>query len=187
MSNKPFSSKQLINDEKLLEKMLNHFKSINWESDTYIIHGNYVTPKRKTFMYGIKYSYSGITKKPLPFDEKIKWIANQIEKTLGLEKNFFNGVLCNLYQDGDTHISYHTDDEKSLDKTAPIVSLCLGATRKFYLKDIETGVVTKLTHKNGEIITMFPPCQTKYKHSIPKEKKVKDVRISLTFRKFNNQ
>lgn len=164
--------------------MFNYFSKLNWTSDTYIIHGKEVTPKRKTFMYGKDYSYSGIKKDAKPFDKQVLYIARQIEKKLNLPKDYFNACLCNLYEDGEAYLSYHKDNEKEMDREAVIVSLSLGYDRKFYLKNDNTKEVEKFVHKNGEIFIMEAPTQTDWKHSIPKEAKVKETRISLTFRRF---
>ena len=90
----------------------------------------------------------------------------------------------NLYEDGETYLSYHKDDEKEMDMKAPIVSFSLGVTRKFYLKNDESKDVKKLIHKEGQILIMESDTQKEWTHSIPKELKVKDARISLTFRRF---
>jgi len=185
MKDMPFYSLKLDFDEDLLLKMFNYFNNLEWTSDTYIIYGREVTPKRKTFMYGKSYSYSGITKKSTPYDLQIKYIVKRIEEKLDLPNGYFNGCLLNLYPDGDAGLSYHKDDEPDMDLDADIVSFSLGATRKFYLKNDKTSEVVKLNHNQGELLIMQPKTQKDWKHSIPKEKKVKTSRISLTFRKFH--
>jgi len=184
MSDNPFKKISFIEDKFLLQRMFDYFYELPWTSDTYIIHGKEVTPSRKTFMYGKDYSYSGIQKEAVPFDRQITYLARQIERRLNLEENYFNACLLNLYPDGDSSLSYHKDDEPEMDKFAPIVSFSLGATRKFYLKNDETKEVEKIVHNEGELLIMNYPTQEEWTHSIPKEKKVKEPRISLTFRRF---
>jgi len=182
--NKPFYKRVLFKDEELLNKMLIHFSKLDWKQDTYIIHGREATPKRKTFMYGKDYSYSGTKQKSVPFDQKIRYLSREIERELDLEEGYFNGCLLNMYEDGKAYISYHKDDEKQMVDDAIIVSLSLGATRKFYLKNDETKEVEKLIHNKGEILIMEPLTQRDWMHSVPKETKIADTRISLTFRRF---
>lgn len=167
-----------------LENMLYHYRTqIAWTQDSYNFGGKIVTPRRKTFMFGKDYVYSGQVKKAIPYDELTNNIRLYLEGLLGLKEEL-NGCLLNLYPDGEASISYHADDEKSMKSDTPIVVLSLGATRKFLFKDKETKEVIHLEIKNGEILIMHPGCQSKYLHSIPKENKVFEPRISLTFRTF---
>lgn len=180
----PFYIVQMDFTEKELSDMFEHFFGVEWESDTYIFAGRPVTPKRKTFMYGKNYSYSGQNKKAHQFSPQINLLASAIEEKLGVEAGYFNGCLLNLYEDGDAGISYHKDDERQMDKEALIVAFSLGAERKFYLKNDRTKEVEKIASSNGSLIVMEPSAQTDWTHSIPKEKKVKSPRISFTFRRF---
>jgi len=180
----PFYKETLFEDSELLERMFDYFYNIDWKQDTYVIHGKTVTPKRKTFMYGKDYSYSGQTQNSIPFDRQINYIARIIEDKLNLKRGYFNGCLLNLYEDGLSYISYHKDNEKDMIEDSLIVSFSLGATRKFYLKNDETKEVEKLIHNEGEILVMEPLTQKEWMHSVPKESKVKEARISLTFRRF---
>ena len=170
--------------KELLDKMFAYFINLEWETDTYIINGKKVSPARKTYMFGKDYVYSGHKKKAHPFNKQIKFISKKIEEELNLPENYFNACLLNLYPNGKAFISYHKDNEKEMEPEAPIVSFSLGATRKFYIKKDLTKEVIKLSHKEGNILIMYPDCQRLYKHSIPKELKVTEPRISLTFRRF---
>jgi len=179
----PFYKFKLFDDKELLDSMFDYFMNIQWNSESYIIHGKKVTPNRKTFMYGRDYAYSGIQQEGKPFDKQIVYIAREIERKMDLDKGFFNACLLNLYIDGKSYISYHSDDEKDLDPNAPIVSVSLGTTRKFYLKNKETKIVEKLIHNNGEALVMDIGTQKDWTHSVPKETTITEPRISLTFRR----
>ena len=176
--------------ENDLKKYLNHYISLNWEQEIYNFGGKTIIPRRKTYMMGKDYSYSGQTKKSHNFDDTTLIIKSKIEEKLNLYKNYFNGCLLNLYEDGDASISYHKDDESSMPENSMIVSFSLGSTRKFFLKkdkDNEGKRITeKLSIKNGEILIMKNECQKKWSHSIPKEKDIIEPRISLTFRRFKD-
>ena len=169
------------------EKMFEYFKNnIQWTQDEYIIKGKKVKSPRLTAMYGNRdYTYSGQTKKSIPFNKGLKYISKEIEKFLKLPENYFNGCLLNYYRDGNDSISYHTDNEKDMDKEGIIAVISIGAERKFYLKNQKTKEVVKYTLPNLSLAIMNPICQREWFHSIPKEKKIKEPRISLTFRKFN--
>ena len=97
----------------------------------------------------------------------------------------FNGILVNKYMDGNDYISAHSDDETGLDKSG-VVSISYGAERKFRIrnkksKEIMFDEIT--TH--GCILHMGGNFQELYTHEVPIQKKIKEHRISFTFRKHN--
>jgi alkylated DNA repair dioxygenase AlkB len=109
----------------------------------------------------------------------IKYIRDEIITKLGIRPNF---VLVNLYRDGEDYIGYHSDSENNLDQCYPILGVTFGAVRPFRLRDKTTQETYEVLLENGSCVGMFPLCQSKYKHSVPKSKKVKTGRISLPFR-----
>ena len=65
----------------------------------------------------------------------------------------------------------------------PIVTLSFGATRFFDFKSIDGLHKERLTLEAGTMLVMdVEKTQKYYKHGIPVQKKIKDPRISLTFR-----
>jgi len=82
-------------------------------------------------------------------------------------------------------ISWHNDKEAL---NTPVASISLGATRLFRFRDIKEtkGWEYELNLKSGDLVYMKEGCQRKYKHAVPVQKKVKDPRINLTFRQFEN-
>jgi alpha-ketoglutarate-dependent dioxygenase alkB family protein 2 len=97
----------------------------------------------------------------------------------------FNYLLINRYKDGNDTVGFHSDDEIGLDGSAPIACLSLGCTRQFEFKHATNpagkGFVIPL--HPGSLLVMHPPTQTFYKHSLPRSPRVRETRISLTFRK----
>ena len=111
-----------------------------------------------------------------------------------VEKNsneIFDFVLIHLYIDGSSNINYHSDSEA---KNSEIASVSLGATRKFRLRKIgqTKGWDYEFNLKSGDCIYMHKPstknnfigCQSVYSHCVPKELKVKEPRLNLTFRQY---
>jgi alkylated DNA repair dioxygenase AlkB len=95
----------------------------------------------------------------------------------------YNGILINRYADGTDYISAHSDDEKGLGKTSVVISLSIGSTRKFRIRDKFTKKIVLDKYINdGEILIMVGDFQKRYTHEIPKELLVKIPRTSLTFR-----
>lgn len=100
-------------------------------------------------------------------------------------KTSYDYCLCHIYRDGKDDIGWHADRE-SLD--LDIASVSFGATRKFRLrrKDNTKGWDFEYQLNSGDLFHMLPGCQKKYKHCVPKETKVKESRINITFRKFDS-
>ena len=106
----------------------------------------------------------------------------------------YDYVLVHIYPDGNAGINWHNDSEAL---NSSIASLSLGATRKFRLKKIgrKEGWDTEIHLHDGDLIWMHGPdpstgrlsCQNIYYHTVPVEKKVKEPRINLTFRQYEQQ
>ena len=154
------------------------------------VYGKLCDERRLTSMHvrypgeGKKYKYSGTTKKVKPFTEEMEKIAKKIKKKFGIEVDM---CLCNLYEDGTRNIGWHSDNPEDMSSASGgphILSISLGATRKFRLrKKIEpNGWHEELILNSGDLVHMKSLCQKLYKHSVPVEKKVTEPRINLTFR-----
>jgi len=108
-------------------------------------------------------------------------LLNYINEKFNAE---FNGILINKYENGEDYIGKHSDDERSLDKTAGVIALSYGAIRKFRIRNKTDGKMIKdiLTEQN-KIMQMKGDFQKEFTHEIPVEKKIKTARYSLTFRR----
>lgn len=142
--------------------------------------------KRMVCSLGSDYGYSQHITKGHSFD--LYPPLKQLMDKLNIELNTnFNSVLINWYpKDSYVGIGAHKDDETSLVKGQPVVSVSLGATCIFELKDTykdETSEHIKVELKNSDIFVMGALCQQYYYHFIDYTKMTED-RISLTFRQF---
>jgi len=127
----------------------------------------------------IGYRYSNQLSKSKPLTPPLKMILEKINNQFNAN---FNGILLNEYEDGTQYISSHADDEKNIDKVG-VVMISYGASRKFRIRDINTKkIVLDLQTMDDEIIVMSGDFQKEFKHEIVKEKKIKEKRISATFR-----
>lgn len=97
-------------------------------------------------------------------------------------KTHFDYCLAHVYPDGNSCINWHNDKEAL---KSDVVSVSLGATRKFRFREIgqTTGYYKEFQLNSGDIIHMLEGCQEKFIHCVPVEKKVTNPRINLTFRK----
>ncbi len=111
-------------------------------------------------------------------------IKHQVEEIIG---DTYDYCLVNIYRDGNDCINYHNDSEAL---NSSVASVSLGAQRKFRFRPIasQTGWTWELELESGDLVFMHGPndelkgCQRVFKHSVPKQKKVKNPRINLTFR-----
>ncbi|MCX6147225.1 MAG: alpha-ketoglutarate-dependent dioxygenase AlkB [Candidatus Kapabacteria bacterium] len=159
------------------------FKNINWHHDKLNMYGKELSLPRYSAWYGDSdkpYTYSGLTLQPNKWNKGLLFIKEQIEKQTNIK---FNSVLMNWYRDGEDYISWHTDAEKELGENPIIGSVNFGATRRFLIRrNDDHSVKLEFPLKHGTLLIMSGQLQHYWQHSVPKEKKVKDTRINLTFR-----
>lgn len=130
----------------------------------------------------VGYAYSGQIMKSQPLREMLLVsILDRVNEELDTK---FNGILVNEYTSGEKYIGKHADDERYLDKkTSCVAGISYGATRKFRIRNKETSeIVMDIDHEPCMLIVMSGDFQKEFTHEIPQQKKIKDCRISLTFR-----
>jgi alkylated DNA repair dioxygenase AlkB len=127
---------------------------------------------------GYKYSKKMMDSKPL--SKSMSELLHIVNEETRAE---FNGILVNKYMDGNDYISAHSDDESGLD-TVGVVSISYGSERIFRIRDKKTNdiICDELT-THCSILHMGGNFQKLYTHEIPVQKKIKEPRISFTFRK----
>lgn len=158
----------------------------HWIKREIIVGGKKCYQNRLTCFYSshpeYNYFYSGINNKGHLFSPVILEIKEEVEKKLNY-KYKFNYCLLNYYIDGSQNIGMHSDDETDL-KYPVIASVSLGAERFFDFQHKYNKTITKkrLKLENGSLIVMDGTTQRYYKHGVPKQMKIKQGRINLTFR-----
>lgn len=130
---------------------------------------------------GYEYSNQIMSSQPLSTIKVLSDVLDKVNRELDTN---FNGILVNRYSNGENVIGAHSDSEKGLDKKkGTVVALSYGAVRKFRIRDVETkNIVVDIPTTHRSMIVMEGEFQKEFTHEIPQEKKVKDERISLTFR-----
>lgn len=156
---------------------------IAWREEHIVIFKKRVKAPRLMCWYGdpeAYYRYSGVDHKPMPWTLPLLDIKEQIEKKC---RSHFNSVLANCYRDGNDSMGCHSDDEKELGVNPVIASLSLGDERVFKMHHKKTNgsLIIPLCH--GDLLVMGGACQQHWRHSVPKTKTPKGLRINLTFRK----
>jgi alkylated DNA repair dioxygenase AlkB len=157
-------------------------ETIHWKQESMNMYGKQVMFPRLTSWYGESdkpYTFSGITLQPHPWSKELLEIKAVIEPVCEV---VFNSVLLNLYRDGNDSISWHTDAEKELGKNPLIASVNFGAERKFQIRHNQTQEIIDIHLKHGSLLVMKGELQHFWKHQVPKQKKITEERINLTFR-----
>lgn len=110
-----------------------------------------------------------------------KYMQKFLDEITVIEGRKPDYCLLHFYRNGNDTLDYHNDKE-SIDEI--VYSISFGATRKFRFRKLgETkGFEKEFLLNNGDMIIMKKGCQRIYKHCVPVEKKVKDLRINMTFR-----
>ena len=115
--------------------------------------------------------------------EKVSFADPAYDEWNKKEKHF-NYALFNLYRNGHDYIAWHPDSEANGERCCCVASLSLGAPRKFRLRPIRAG--SGWTHEyilaSGSLIIMEGDIHRHWKHHVPKQLKVKDARLNITFR-----
>lgn len=172
-----------IESNKATDVFDNLFKNINWQDNLTISATGLKTKIHRKMSYvtdqPVIYKYANLELQGetwLPVLEEIR--DNLFVKT-GYK---FNSVLLNLYENGKDEIRWHSDKEEQLGDNPIIACVNLGATRKFWFLNKETGDKKPWAVSNGDLLIMGDQCQKNYLHAILKEKEVTTPRISLTYR-----
>ncbi|KAG8982158.1 hypothetical protein FRC05_000300 [Tulasnella sp. 425] len=162
-----------------------------WYRPILKVYGKTITQSRAIAAYSttpsLTMKYSGQTvDMHYPYPPILQEIQKAVEDELGVS---FNHVMLNRYDDGSVYIGKHSDNlENKASKfetdTPVIASLSLGAERTFIMSPRKgfNAEKKKWVLANGSLLVMQGDTQRNWKHEIPKELKVTQGRISLTFR-----
>jgi alkylated DNA repair dioxygenase AlkB len=158
-------------------------ENIAWKQEPVIIMGKEIMQPRLTAWYGNadkSYSYTGITMKPHAWTPELLIIKERIEKIAAQQ---FTSALLNFYRDGKDSMGWHRDNEKELGNNPVIGSVSFGTSRFFHLKHRQDKTLRqKIALTHGSFLLMKGSTQHNWYHSIPKELKVMESRINITFR-----
>lgn len=142
-------------------------------ADYYFTMLSFKLPWKRQLINGKDYFHRSIYRYDLNQNiEEMDELINVIEQNIYRK---VEGVFCNLYKNGSDYAPYHRDDYG-----CDIVSLSLGATRKFYFKNDETKIVKEYQLKNGDLFYFPLEINKNYKHSIPVQKNIIEPRINIT-------
>ena len=154
-----------------------------WYRPTLKVYGKSVLQSREIAAYTkdpnlvVKYSGTNVILHT-SYPAAISSIQTLVEAKLEVQ---FNHVMLNKYDSGDVYIGLHADNLEN----RVIATVSVGAERTFVMKHRtrkgEEGFGRQKLG-DGSLYVMQGDTQRFWKHEIPKEPKIKDGRISLTFR-----
>lgn len=184
-------------EEKHTKIIMNKLKEINYVHTEHLFYGEYKR-SRVGYMWvsdtGLEYTFSKSMKHALPAHSFEDYpVLNCIrEYVQGMTKQSFNSVLVNRYENGETSLSYHHDDDPWLGDEFIVVSLSFGDKRKFlvkqkeqYVKEGKKPILKEYILENGSMVIMGKSVQKYWVHSIPVQKRSLDNRNAPTGLRFN--
>lgn len=170
-----------LKKEETSELFNSLYRNISWKDELTAIDGSKVKIKRKmSYVYDtiVNYKYAKLSFYGETWIPELALLRDKLNNKYGK----FNSVLLNLYKNGKDEIKWHSDKEKELGENAVIACINLGATRKFWFLNKESGEKSSVFVRDGDLLIMEAGFQEEYLHAILLEKEVKEPRISLTFR-----
>ena len=180
-----FLDKGIFSDEKLLDRCVLDVENQLEERPEIVVYGKVCRQQRNVGFFSNfseGYTYSRRIMRSKQLTESLEMLLDKVNLLLGSR---FNGILVNKYGDGDDCIGAHSDDESGLDNIG-IVSISYGAERIFRIRDKkEKTILHDIQTTHCCILHMGGEFQKLYTHEIPKQKRIKQSRISFTFRKHN--
>jgi alkylated DNA repair dioxygenase AlkB len=155
------------------------------------IMGNEIPVPRWQQTYIKDYYFTGVQHKALKLPSEFKPFYKWAKKLCPDDNVRYNQALINWYKDGSHYIGAHSDDERLLVKNSNILSISLGETRIFRIRNKQTKEIIKnIPLKHGTYIIMGGTMQSRYTHEIVKvtgDKALKmKPRINITFRIFKD-
>jgi alkylated DNA repair dioxygenase AlkB len=155
---------------------------VTWAEREIVLYGKRILQPRLVGWAGeMAYRYSGQTLEPRPFTDTVRSLTARVNAFAGAR---FNHVLLNRYRDGRDSMGMHADDEPELGPDPVVATLSLGATRRLTLapRRPSDGERRALELPAGSLLVMRGACQRRFRHGIPREPRVTEERVSLTFR-----
>lgn len=171
---------------KLHDDLFNELSNdVPWTHGVYNMFGKPVKTPR--LLYAMRDSEYDI-KKVYKVTESMTWTTNMLKLKKLIEKKTgvnYSYAQLNFYRNGDDYIGYHTDSE--VQKGDVISSVSLGVDRNFTFRSTnyktdDSNIYELMLEKRSLIIMDENSAKNRWKHTLPKMKKLKDIRINITFR-----
>lgn len=170
-----------VTAQTLFDRLLD---DIAWQQGTIQIFGRQVLEPRLIAWAGeMPYRYSGRTLAAAARPRCLDEVWRLAESFAGVS---FNHLLMNRYRTGDDSMGWHADAEPELGRNPPVLSVSLGATRRFLMKPkrhLPPEPLREWCLTDGSALLMGGSTQHHYRHSVPRQRAVAGERVNLTFRR----
>jgi alkylated DNA repair dioxygenase AlkB len=94
----------------------------------------------------------------------------------------FDAIGFNLYRDGDDSVAWHGDRHRKI-VTDPIVAIVsVGAPRPLKVRPRGGGASLSWNLGDGDLFVMGGSCQHLWEHCVPKVRRCRGPRLSITYR-----
>lgn len=148
------------------------------------LHGREVALPRWSRAYDRDYHFSGVTTQAVELPSLLApllgWVQSHVDERL-------NGVLANWYDGRRGHyIGAHRDQPRGLVPGSPIVTLSFGEERAMRFRKVGVPGFVDIAAPSGSAIVIPWDINRTWKHEIPKTKKAKGRRVSVTVRAFKD-
>lgn len=160
---------------------------LDWQQEYIHLYGRTVPQPRLTAVCGRSMNPASRYRRPNPTQPWTPTTEAVLRRVTAEVPDWHpNGLIANLYRDGSDSISFHADNEPTLGDQPTVASVSYGASRRFQLKPKAGGAVHVLDLNHGDLLIMGGATQAEYLHAITKTKRVSDLRLSLTFRRYHS-
>lgn len=156
-------------------------RELEWSARPIQVFGKSILqPRLIAWAGGVMYRYSGQTLPPRPWTPALEALLERVFQATGVP---YNHVLLNRYRDGKDHMGRHADDEPELGRDPTIAAISLGARRRFVLEPKrKRGRKTTIWLESGSLMVMGGRTQHRFRHAVPKQERLDEERINVTFR-----
>ena len=120
--------------------------------------------------FSFPYSYANLKFKPNDFPAWFVIFQKLVFDAAGVNNLEFNSCNVNYYHDGSEYVDWHADDEPLFGNSyskIPILSLSVGQSRQFLVRNNLTRKVTPIMLHNGDLLYMGGYVQSTHQHMLP--------------------
>jgi alkylated DNA repair dioxygenase AlkB len=155
---------------------------LEWHARPINVYGRSILqPRLIAWAGGLPYRYSGQTLAPQPWPPALLELLERLVRETGV---LYNHALLNRYRDGNDHMGRHADDEPELGRDPTIAAVSLGTPRRFLVEAKSKRYRKKRTiwMEPGSLMVMGGRMQHRFRHAVPKQARLAEERINVTFR-----
>ena len=151
------------------------------------IAGHSTCGKKTVYFGDLPYSYGEVHHEPQPYPADSDVFDTMFDRIKSVDPNFTRSnytCLVTLYPDGHAYIPKHGDNETQIMAHTPIYTVSVGAPRTLRFINSD-GLVheSDVLLEHGSLYSMCSSTQSAWSHSIERDFRVREPRVSFTFRR----